>query len=273
MNLEIAKFQLLNKLKDNSAKRRKLATSGKLEPSRLAHYKTSKLLYSEPIPWTGKEYVCDILLDVSGSMRHQDRMRKAINSTKALIELFHWVVDFRITWFALSSFQLSKNRILSLPSELSSEDICFEELNRKVGRVRLSYWEDLIPVEWGEYDNFWGTWWSGTLEKSRRSFIEDKREKMIILITDGVDNQDDLWGRYSKWVEKEYNITHIEWVPVSEANPLLWREIVGRVKEDGILFMPIGLNISLDHIDENHINLTDTSKIYEEVINFISTNI
>ena len=267
MNLEIAKFQLLNKLKDNSAKRRKLATSGKLEPSRLAHYKTSKLLYSEPIPWTGKEYVCEILLDMSKSMAHWYRAKPAVESLKGIMELFNWVIDFRVTVFARSSYTVSRNRILSIPSTFDS--------HRIVNWFNTKTWVfsgDCQPTEWGHDDFYMGTWGCWTLEKARRDFTGDKRDKIIVLITDG-DDESYEWNDYKDEDKERKTTTSVCWIPLSEANPEKWKEVVSQVKDDWILFIPIGIDKSLPHIDENYINLEDASKIYEEVINFISTNI
>ena len=48
-------------LQNNARVKTKLTTSGRLVPSRLAHFQTSELLFEEKIPNTGKKYKCSNL--------------------------------------------------------------------------------------------------------------------------------------------------------------------------------------------------------------------
>jgi len=47
--LMVKQFKLKQVLQENSQKKRRLSKTGRLEPSRLAHHKTSPLLFSQPI--------------------------------------------------------------------------------------------------------------------------------------------------------------------------------------------------------------------------------
>lgn len=268
MNLELAKHKLLNTLKENCVAKRKLASTGRLEPSRLAHYKTSKLIFSQPIEWTWREYVANILLDVSWSMAFWERMKGAVRSVQNLIRLFDGVIDFRITCFWTTYYEIGKNRIMSIDLDNMGEWEVVRELDRRVDVVNIKWERHLVPIEWGSYENHAWTWGSWCLEYSRRNLESSSAsDKLIILITDWEDYQDQLWRGYVDRAS-DYCDT-VGGVDVKNFNPWKYWDIARRIKEDWITLIPIGIDMWLGHISSEYINISNTDDIYEKTIRFI----
>lgn len=278
MNLDILKFKLQQALQNNVAKRRKLATSWRIEPSRLAHYKTSKLLYSQPIPDTGKEYKYDIMLDVSASM-HKDwswggkhRIWKAIEATQNLIKLFHWVIDFRILVFWAWFTQMSVNQILSItPEKIRDINDYFRLLGWPMKKVKTKEWKrNLIPLESDWQPMAYWTWWPAVLWHSIQSMASEKWEKFMVFITDWEDVLQRFgWDRW--WRDLDWVLDEICWVDVKKYCPENYPKIIDEIKENDLSILPIWIDIELQHFP-NGVEINDASEIYEKTINFIEDN-
>lgn len=275
-SLDIVKFKLKQALQNNSAKRVKLATSGKISPSRLAHYQTSKLLYTQPIPDTGKEYKCDIIIDVSGSMHKEinwgaDRIWPAIESAQNLVKLFHWIVDFRILVFANGYRQISSNYLLSLRREDLMDVYEFIKHLSCPMRVVVSSEgkRNLIPAEWWEHKFYVWTWVPAVLKASIDSLSSVKWEWFIILISDWDDRMDEFWW-CATGEELSAYVDEVWWVDVLKYCPERYPELIKEAEDAGVNILPIGIDISLDNF-KDYVRISDASDVYEEVITFIDT--
>lgn len=270
MNLQIAQFQLLNALKEKKAKRSKLSTKGKLEPSRLWHYKTSKLLFSEPIVWTGKDFICELILDASWSMAHKNSFKDAVKTTQNLVKLFHWVIDFRITVFATTWHRISINKLLSIKVDDFDEWSLIGEFDRRVDVMRINWEESIIEIEWGTENFYWWTWWPWVLKTAIDSLsdIWDKYVKYIVFITDWEDYQDNFWKKSRGMQER--GIDSVMWIPIAQYNEGTYPKIIQELNDNNINILPIGLWIDLSDRFGQAISLRNPEDIYKETIDFIT---
>lgn len=259
MNLELLKFRLNQTLQANSAKRTKLATSGRLEPSRLAHYKTSKLLFSQPIPNTWKKYKCTFLLDVSWSM-DWSRINTAITVLKNLINLFYWIIDFKITCFWETTLELSARKLLSI-DQSSDEDI------REIMLTRFGYldldWKRILVQKEDWYEILWNsTRLTPALKTVWDDLLSYDWERFIVLITD--------------WDESSYSWFSVNWVDWSLYNPSTHKKLANELISKGIDILPI--SIWGNYLKKNYDNPieiksnSDIERVYEETIKFIDKN-
>ena len=269
MNLQIAQFQLLNALKEKKTKRSKLSTKGKLEPSRLWHYKTSKLLFSEPIVGTGKDFICELILDASWSMANKGRFKDAVRTTQNLVKLFHWVIDFRVTVFATTWHSVSINKLLSIKVDDFSEWELIREFNRKVEQINIGWENSIIEIEWGSENFFWWTWWPWVLKSAINSLsnISDKYVKYIVFITDWTDIQDNFWFSWANMISR--GIDSVMWIPIAQYNEDSYPKIIKELEDNSINILPIGLRIDLSDRFWQAINLSNPEDIYKETIDFI----
>ena len=246
-------------LQNNVAKKTRLSNKGTIVPSRLAHYKTSELLYSEPIPNTGKQYSADILIDVSWSMFpdektwNNNRIIGAINSAKELVKLLYNIVDFRIVLFWKWFRTISMNELLSYSDkELSNYEECI--------RLFHKYW--LTYVNWNAI-NMEGVGFSAdtnytmAIANSLSSFSTVSGWKYIILITDWEEN-------YSfRDAQKVNGIKKVEFWEMKE---MLKRE-------EDVILLPIWIDIDISHRFNEAINISNSSETIEHTINFLEKNI
>lgn len=274
MKLDILRFKLQQALQNNSERRTKLATTWKIVPSRLAHYKTSKLLYAQPIPDSGKKYKCDILLDISWSMYNiSDRpIKEAIRSVQNLISLFHWIIDFRIIGFWNWFVQFPINRILSIDTNREYEfDDWAQLLSSSFWVFKDKDWNrNLVPMEGWAYQNFAWTWWPAVLWQSIEHLKSINWNKFIVFITDWRDALDRFWCSTTGYEAKEY-IDQICWVPIDKYCPENYSNILEEANNNDICILPIWINIAL-HNFRNYIDISSADQIYEETINFINKN-
>lgn len=260
-NIQILQFQLKNKLKNNMELKRQLAPEWRLEPSRLAHYKTSNLLFSQPIPNTGKEYKCEFLLDVSGSM-WWDSLPKAVRVLQNLIKLFYWIIDFKITCFWNGSYTVSPREILSIDTKawLNSDSnkqyrIARNKFERRF-TIREFNWEThFISHENWEYDVSWGTYWIWAVYRAGQELAEETGERFIVLITDGID----CISSYAKYMC---------WAP---SKGLRYETIEEELAENWINLLPIWIEGTSTRW-KNSIELDNTEDVYNEVLTFVDNN-
>ena len=266
MNLQMLQFKLQQVLKNNSLKRAKLATYWKIVPSRLAHYKTSNLLFSQPIPNTWKKYKCDLLLDVSRSMLIRDRIWPAVEVVQKLIKLFYWIIDFRITCFAVGSYTMNARDILSIePERFKKEwEIYFDKVFNR--NVEYSYdWEDKIfqiRFEWKK-DRATKNWTIITpaLAQAWFNLLNEEWEKFIVLITDWYE---EIYDESLRWE------TFVCWLPYSKFNTSTHKAVAKSFIEKWINILPIGIQTnSLNDFYDNVIEITNAENVYEPVLKFI----
>lgn len=258
MNLELSKAQLRIALQNNSAKRTKLSNKGTVVPSRLAHYQTSDLIYCEPIPNTGKDYIVDILIDVSGSMFPDSnnpkwRMFWAINSAKELVRLLYWIVDFRIILFWKWFKSISTNELLSYKDEdLLSHEWCIKLFHS-------NYW---VKIIWKSAINWEWYWFSGdtnytmAIANSLSSFESKSWWKYIFLITD--------W--YENYSFRDYE--KVNWIRVMD-----FSSVKSLLENSDTKLLPIWIDIDLSSRFNNPINITQPSSIIEETIKYLQNNL
>ena len=270
MNLQIAQFQLLNALKEKKVKRSKLSTKGKLEPSRLWHYKTSKLLFSEPIVGTGKDFICELILDASWSMAARGIFKDAVRTTQNLVKLFHWVIDFRITVFATTWHSVSINKLLSLQVDNYSEFELIKEFNKKVETMSIGWQTSIIEIEWGTENFSEWTWWPWVLKSAIDSLssISEKYVKYIVFITDWEDWQDNFGYTWEGMMSR--GIDSVMWIPIAQYNKNSYPKIIQELKDNDISILPIGLDTDLSQRFWSAINLRNPEDIYKETIDFIT---
>lgn len=261
-NIEILKFKLKQTLQFNSQKRRKLATTWRIEPSRLAHYKTSNLIYTQPIPNTGKEYSCVFLLDISWSMYNSKELEKAVEGLKKLINLFYWIIDFEVIAFGKNIEQFSARQVLSLPKD--NQEI-YDKINKKI--VIRDFWTYTTYIDLCDKGKF--TW----DENTDSTFITpalklagdllNKRgwDKFIVLLTD--------WEEYYPDC-----VTQITWIDVTKYNKDTHWDTKKEIEKDWIEILPI--SIGRDYLPDfytNKITLKNsTDWLEEKVIEFIDKN-
>jgi len=279
MNLDILKFKLQQVLQNNTAKRRKLATSWRIEPSRLAHYKTSKNLYSQPIPNTGKKYKCDIILDVSGSMHvdanwNEDRIWPAIKSAQNLVKLFHWIIDFRILTFGNWYRQMSTNELLSItPKKIKSWNWFKQALSRPMWIINTQEGKkNLVPMEGGTYNLHYWTWWPWVIGHSLQCLSWTEGERFIIFITDWTDAMQELWVNTSNLSRLPEIVDEIGGVDVRKYCPANYPAILDELEAEWINILPIGIKTSLSNTFNNSVEIDDAWEIYEKTISFIETH-
>lgn len=251
-NIELLQFQLKQKLKLNSEKKRELATSGKIEPSRLAHYKTSNLLFSKALPNTGRKYKAVFLLDVSGSM-YTGKLRTAVKSLINLIKLFHWVVDFSIITYWETTKQISVEEILSIPySQIDS--MGYEELYKFFNRNCWFIYVDgkrhfLIKEDWTE-SLWWATCWQPAFLEAANILEKQEGEKYIIFLTDWQDNFN--WNCV------------IGWIDTSVHNEATYKQDAADVAAKGIKTIPFSIwRDYLSKTFDNAISLSSAEDVFE----------
>ena len=279
MNLQILQFKLNNVLKANTEKKRKLSNRGSLEPSRLAHHKTSELIFSEPIPNTGKKYKCELLLDVSYSM-YGEQLIRAVEVLQNLIRLFYGVIDFKITCFGNGSYPMSARQALSINVQKMKDILrkegrhdCFEYqgniFNRTVKLISKGNQEILINFD-GPWDGLLNdsTWWVWAVWNALQNMDNENWERFIVLITDWEDNGFSQKG----WDDtKEYIACGVSYDKFNTKN---YRQFVEQYKSKWIEVLPIGIDwiFWLDNVYDNFISVRNASDIYEQVIQFIDSH-
>jgi hypothetical protein len=264
-NLQLLQFQLANKLKANAEKKVKLSNKGTLVPWRLAHHRTSKLLFSQPMPNTGKKYKCEFLLDVSGSMWRRE-MKPAIETLQNLIKLFYWIIDFKITCFGNGSYPMSAREILSINLDKfwnnwseQCRDYSCELFNRPMSLQTFNWEEHLIPFEGGEKSVGWFTWWIWAVAKAGADLIAEDWERFVVIITDGWDNQ--------YYPDDDRNL-FVCWAPVNTYNKYTYVETEEELNANWINILPIWIGGNRPRY-KNSISLDNPEDIYEKTIQFI----
>ena len=267
MKLDILKFKLQQTLQNNIATRRKLSTTWRIEPSRLAHYKTSKNLYSQPIPNTGKKYKCDLLLDVSNSM-YDHRMNDALKSVQNLIKLFHGIVDFRVVVFWNGFYQMSVNEILSITPDKSYME--YKAIFGRATDIKIDKQgkKNITPCEGGTLTTDYGTWWPAVIGHSYETMLSEDGERFIIFITDGQDCMHPFSSAESGSSLSSY-IDKMCWMDVRQWSPENYPTILSTLKDEGINILPIGIDINISKNFPEAINLSSPDDIYEETIKFV----
>ena len=264
MDIQHLQFKLQNILKANSLKRKKLSTYWKIEPSRLAHYKTSNYIYSEPIPNTGKKYTCEILLDVSASMLSGRRINNALLTCQNLIKLFNWIIDFKITCFWLGSFSLSNNEILSIDSNKIDNFEYFNKVfQRKLVVVNINWKKSYITkYEWeGENTDNW-TLTTPALANAWLNLINREWDKFIVLITDWAENLPSII---------QYDM--INWISTNKYNKHTHRELVKFLRKNNINILPIWIGSTcLDKYYDEYVYSDNWADILPKVLKFMEKN-
>lgn len=264
-NLQLLQFQLNQKLALNSEKRRKLATTGRIEPSRLAHYKTSKLLFSQPIPNSGKEYKATFLLDVSISMGG-NRIETAVKSLQKLIKLFTGVIDFNIVLFWYGMQQVSPAEILSI----REEDISVRHpllWGRRMDTINIGGKKTLMSIENGAYSLNYSTAWQWAFQQAVENLKKETGEKMIIFLTD--------WDDGDYYNHRDYNsgellIERIWDVDVEEHNKGTYRDDIKEALESGINVIPFSIwDDILSRYFDNNITLSSAEDVYKHTLGAI----
>lgn len=262
-NLQMLQFKLQSILKNNSIKRVKLATTGKIVPSRMAHYKTSNLLFSQPIPNTWKKYKCDFLLDVSGSMN----WTKIVNAVKVLqemIRLFYWIIDFRITCFGLWDYPMTAREILSIDTNKLGNNFHYI-FDRKLEINTDADWYDNFTVRYEKWtrstsDN---TCLTQVLAKTWLNIKDETGEKFIVLITD--------WEEWIRVTNPEK--TKICWLDIKKYNWENHKQIKKEIENNWINILPIWIwQWDLAQHYDNFVLVDNPEEIYWPVLQFIEKN-
>lgn len=261
MNIQVLQFKLQQVLQANSTKKRKLATTGRLEPSRLAHYKTSKLLFSQPMPNTGKKYKCVFLLDISGSM-YWNRLKQAIKVLKNLIKIFYWIIDFQIIWFGATTIELNPRFILSIDEDKLKNNGDFREMfNKPLKEVSINWELNLIQFEWGRWEMGNGTALTPALNLAYELLLKEDWDKFITILTDWEEEYHHFSGCKINWYERGNTFAH--------------KKLSEKIFNDWINILPI--SIGKDLLSEIYkervvVDCDNIDKVYEESINFIAKN-
>lgn len=257
-NMQKLQFKLAQVLQNNMQKKTRLASTGRLEPSRIAHYKTSKLLFTQPVPNTGKKYKCEFLLDVSWSMSGS-RIQLAVKSLKELIKLFYWIIDFKITCFANGVYTMSALEFMSIEADkLRSSDYFEEKLCWGWALPRKIWWETYLVrtlEQQTERDFSWATALAAALWNAFISLDGEEGEKFVVLLTDGWDN---MWS---------YN--YIGNAPCSIYNSSTIKTFVNDWKEKWIEVLPIWINTRMTHLFDNSVECSNPQVLLEQSIEFI----
>lgn len=263
MNIQILQFKLNSILKQNKAKKSKLATHWRIEPSRLAHYKTSNLLFSQPIPDTWKEYKCTFLLDVSYSMWGK-QLWDTVITLQNLIKLFYWIIDFNIVAFWYGSFWLTAREVLSLdPNKIYNLEYQEDKLRRTTSIKEFNWEKVLTTYDWGNFRwTEYATLWDLAVKKAWEDLLSESWEKFIVLLTDWENNCDS---------ERE-EFTNICWTTPQNSNAD-YKRTIREIKSNWIDILPISIwYTNLSEYYNDVITLTDPKEVYDDVIKFIDKN-
>lgn len=275
MDLSAQKARLRQALEKKTTTERQLAVSWRIEPSRLAHYKTSKYIFSEKIPWTGKDFKADILIDITWSMEDYDNYGHAFQSAKELISLFYGLIDFRIIVFWNWFYEVSSNEILSIDttplfwkeiaSKKGGDALCehCDNVRKKIKEYFPRKWialeDNLYFWDWGTVDFTWSTNYYYPLVNSMLSLQWDDAWKMVVLITDwdentSMRNWSTIWGINTTQFSRDYP------------------RLIEDYKSENITLLPIWIGTKIKEFD-NSIQISNGSEISWKVIDFLEKNI
>lgn len=122
MKINQAQQKIQRILRDNLYERKVLSRHWSVEFNRLAHWKTSRMLFSKKLWESWKHYNFTLLLDMSGSMH----WRLAIDTIKAcqnIIRLLKWIVNIKVSVFNNWHFDnIDQDELLSLKTDEEIKD-------------------------------------------------------------------------------------------------------------------------------------------------------
>ena len=221
-------------LRDNLYERRILDKRGRIETSRLAHYRTSKKLFTRKLWEKWKKYHFEILLDVSWSMFHDKRMRPSFRATHSIVKVLSKLWDVRIKLFWEISIVFTPEEFQDIADELTKNwdiDDIWKKVEKRYVEIINEKDKKYMLIRQSEYMNIYKQWqW---YEKLKSKDIDDWTfeawpvlssldylrkqdwEKCLIIIHDW--DVGDIWDTLVDYIDKWYNVT-ISWDDASIYN-------------------------------------------------------
>jgi len=272
MKLHQAQSKIQRILRDNLYERRALSRSGDIEFLRLAHYKTSRQIFSRKVSESGKHYNFTLLVDMSGSMDWGDAIN-AIKSCQNIVKLLKWIVNIKISMFNNIHFEnIDQDELLSLKNDY--------DINRyvkdKYMEVPLSYDIDendrkhiRKAIRWDE----WKTWYSFSMaaygnvetiniEYEYKKLMQLDWRNVLIIIQDWQLSCDHRFNR--KWEE---NIRYLLWKRIKAYDqPEFAKQLYKKISRNVELLSIWIRTTEPEDFFDNFAYVSDAEKVYEVIV-------